>query len=74
MRFTLTIDDAKLEELMRLTGAPSRSDAIRQAVDECIRLHKVANFLDLAGKFPHVHTEARRTDKIALADAKRRHR
>jgi len=74
MRTTITIDDAKVDELMRLNGAESRSDAIRQAVDEVIRRHKVAGFMALAGKFPHLHTEARRAEKIALADAKRTHR
>ena len=74
MRTTITIDDAKVNELMRLNGAESRSDAIRQAVDESIRRRKVADFLNLAGKFPHLHTEAQRAEKIALADVKRTHR
>lgn len=74
MRTTITIDDAKVDELMRLNGAQSRSDAIRQAVDEVIRSHKVAEFKSLAGKFPHLNTESRRAEKIALADAKRTHR
>lgn len=74
MRTTITIDDAKVDELMRLNGAESRSDAIRQAVDEVIRRHKVAEFMSLAGKFPHLHAEARRAETVAVADAKRTHR
>lgn len=74
MRTTITIDDAKVDELMRLSGAESRSEAIRQAVDEAIRRRKVAEFMTLAGKFPHLHTEAKRAEKLALADAKRTHR
>eukprot|EP01031_Cornospumella_fuschlensis_P019910 gene19910-24388_t len=52
MRTTISIDDAKVDELMRLNGAESRSDAIRQAVDEVIRRHKVAEFMSLAGNAP----------------------
>jgi len=74
MRTTITIDDDKVDELMRLNGAESRSDAIRQAVDEALRRRKVAEFMKLAGKFPHLHVAARRADKIAVADAKRTHR
>jgi metal-responsive CopG/Arc/MetJ family transcriptional regulator len=74
VRTTITIDDEKVDELMRLNGAESRSDAIRQAVDEAIRRRKVAQFLSLAGKFPHLHAEAQRANKAALADAKRTHR
>ena len=74
MRTTITIDDEKVDELMRLNGAESRSDAIRQAVDEAIRRRKVAEFMKLAGKFPHLHAEARRAEKLSLADAKRTHR
>jgi hypothetical protein len=74
MRTTITIDDKLVTELMRLEPADSRSDAIRRAVEEHIRRRKVAGFLQLAGKYPHLHTEAARADKIALADAKRTHR
>ncbi len=74
MRTTITIDDAKVDELMRLNGAESRSDAIRQAVDEALRRRKVAEFMTLAGKFPHLHAAAQVADKAALADAKRTHR
>lgn len=74
MRTTITIDDAKVDELMRLNAAESRSDAIRQAVDEAIRRRKVADFMKLAGKFPHLRTEAKRAAKITLPDAKRTHR
>ncbi len=69
MRTTITIDDAKVDELMRLNGAESRSDAIRQAVDEAIRRRKVADFMKLAGKYPHLPGAARRAEKISLADA-----
>jgi len=74
MRTTITIDDEKVDELMRLNGAASRSDAIRQAVEESIRRRKVTAFMQLAGKHPHLHAAARHADKASLADAKRAHR
>lgn len=74
MRTTITIDDKLVDELMKLEKADSRSDAIRRAVEAQIRRRKVAGFLKLAGKYPHLHTEAERANKIALADAKRTHR
>ena len=74
MRTTITIDDALVNELMRLEKATSRSDAIRRAVEAQIRQRKVAEFMKLAGKFPHLHTEAERAAKLSLADAKRTHR
>ena len=74
MRTTITIDDKLVDELMRLEPADSRSDAIRRAVEAQVRQRKVADFMKLAGKFPHLHAEAERANKIALADARRTHR
>lgn len=73
MRTTITIDDAKVDELMRLNGAASRSDAIRQAVEEAIRRRKVADFMKLAGKFPDFPTNEE-IEREQMADAKRTHR
>ena len=74
MRTTITIDDKLVDELMKLEKADSRSDAIRRAVEAQIRHRKVADFLKLAGKYPHLHAAAERANKISLADARRTHR
>jgi len=74
MRTTITIDDKLVDELMRLEKSGSRSDAIRRAVEERIRQRKVAAFLALAGKYPHLQSEAELARKTSLADAKRTHR
>lgn len=73
MRTTITIDDAKVDELMRLNGAESRSEAIRQAVDEAIRRRKVAEFMTLAGKYPDFPTNEQ-IEREQIADARRTHR
>ena len=71
---TITIDDKLVDEPMKLEPANSRSDAIRRAVEAQIRQRKVAEFMKLAGKYPHLHPAADKATKLALADAKRTHR
>jgi Arc/MetJ family transcription regulator len=60
MRTTLEIDRALLEEAMRVTGAPTKSVAVRLGlkalVDEAARRRLAA----LYGKLPEVEVSARR--------------
>ena len=50
MRATITIDDDRLDELMALTGAKHRTEAINLAIDEFVRRAKVQRLLGLAGR------------------------
>jgi Arc/MetJ family transcription regulator len=50
MRATITIDDDRLDELMALTGAKHRTEAINLAIDEYVRRAKVQRLLGLAGR------------------------
>ena len=50
MRATITIDDDRLAELMALTGAKHRTEAINLAIDEYVRRAKVQRLLGLAGR------------------------
>jgi Arc/MetJ family transcription regulator len=52
MRATITIDDDRLDELMALTGAKHRTEAINLAIDEYVRRAKVQRLLGLAGRVP----------------------
>jgi Arc/MetJ family transcription regulator len=50
MRATITIDDERLAELMDLTGAKHRTEAINLAIDDYVRRAKVERLLGLAGR------------------------
>ena len=50
MRATITIDDDRLAELMDLTGAKHRTEAINLAIEEFVRRAKVQRLLGLAGR------------------------
>lgn len=50
MRATITIDDDRLAELMDLTGAKHRTEAINHAIEEYVRRAKVQRLLGLAGR------------------------
>lgn len=50
MRTTITIDDAKFDELMRITSSGSRAQAIQTAVYEYIKIKRKDQLLALRGK------------------------
>ena len=50
MRTTIAIDEGLIEELMRVEGEVSRSEAIRRAVEDYLRRKRVEQFMTLAGK------------------------
>jgi metal-responsive CopG/Arc/MetJ family transcriptional regulator len=37
---TLELDEDQLDELVGLLGTASRSEAVRRAVDECLKAHR----------------------------------
>jgi Arc/MetJ family transcription regulator len=50
MRTNVVIDDALLEEAMRLTGAKTKKEVITKALEELVATRKRLNLLDLAGR------------------------
>jgi len=49
MRSTLNIDESMVRELMKATGAVSKTEAIHLAMQEAIRLRKLKKLKALAG-------------------------
>jgi hypothetical protein len=50
MRTNVVLDEAKVDALMRLTGARSKTAAVARAVDEQIRREKLRRLASLLGK------------------------
>jgi Arc/MetJ family transcription regulator len=50
MRTTINIDDSTLHFVMKETGASTRTEAIRQALNEYVRKRKVEKLIALKGK------------------------
>jgi hypothetical protein len=54
MRTTLDLPGGKIDELVRLTGAASKTEAIVWAVEEAIRAKRRERLLAMAGKVEFV--------------------
>ncbi len=50
MRTTINVDDATLNFVMKETGATTKTQAIRQALEEYIRHRKIEKLIALGGK------------------------
>lgn len=50
MRTTLNIDDELLTSVMEETGAPTRTEAVRHALEDFIRRKKIEKLMALKGK------------------------
>ena len=50
MRTTINIDDRTLALVMKETGAPTRTEAVRQALQDYIRRRKIEKLIALKGK------------------------
>ena len=50
MRTTLNLDENTVDEIMRLTGKKNRSEAIRIALDEYIKLQQKNQVLAMRGQ------------------------
>jgi len=50
MRTTITIDDTLFADLMKLTEAKSRSEAVRQAISDWVRRQRIERLKKLRGK------------------------
>jgi len=49
MRTTIAIDEALIDELMRVEPGVSRSEAMRKAVEDYVRRKRLEEFMELAG-------------------------
>jgi Arc/MetJ family transcription regulator len=70
MRTTLVLDADTLPELMELTGAKSRSQAVRRALEEYIRIKRTEELLSLRGRFDIEDSwrELRELDTLPLGE------
>jgi metal-responsive CopG/Arc/MetJ family transcriptional regulator len=65
MRTTIAIDEQLIEELMRVEGNVSRSEAIRRAVEDYLRRKRIDEFMSLAGS-GLVNVNWRETESLDL--------
>ncbi|PIP47842.1 MAG: hypothetical protein COX16_02815 [Deltaproteobacteria bacterium CG23_combo_of_CG06-09_8_20_14_all_51_20] len=49
MRTTLNVDDKTLQEIMALTGAKNRSQAINRVLQDFVKRERLQKLLDLRG-------------------------
>ncbi|CAN5204149.1 hypothetical protein BH18ACT10_BH18ACT10_06440 [soil metagenome] len=70
MRTTVTIPDEVLEDLMSLTEASTRTEAVNRAVSEWIRLRKIQEIRSLRGglRFNRGIEEVRQADIEEMED------
>lgn len=50
MRTTINIDDEIMEFVMKETGAATKTDAVRQALEDYIKRRKIEKLIALKGK------------------------
>mgnify|MGYP001443828527 CR=1 FL=1 len=50
MRTTLNVDDAVLDEVVKLTGEKNKSKAVNRALEEYLRRRRIAELKEMAGK------------------------
>jgi len=50
MRTNIVLDDALVDEAMKLTGASTKKEVVHLALEELIRSRKKKNLVDLAGR------------------------
>ena len=50
MRTTMILEDRLIKELMRVTGAKTRTQAVNQAISEFLRRRKLEGLKALSGK------------------------
>jgi len=65
MRTTLSLDDRLIKELMEVTGAKTKTEAIHLAISEFIRRKKLEGLLALEGKV-HLDLDWRELEELEL--------
>jgi hypothetical protein len=73
MRTALSLDDVLIKELMEVTKAKTRTEAIHLAVSEFLRRKKVEGLLALEGKI-HLDLDWRELEKRELKAQEERER
>ena len=73
MRTTLNLDEELLKELMKVTQAKTKTEAIHLAIREFLRAKKVEGLLSLEGKV-HLDLDWRELEEIELKAQERRER
>lgn len=65
MRTTMSLDDGLIKELMDVTGARTKTEAIHPAIAEFLRKKKVEGLLALEGKV-HLNLDWRELEELEL--------
>ncbi len=65
MRTTMRLDDRLIKELMDVTGAKTKTEAIHLAISEFIRRKKIEGLLALEGKV-HLDVDWRELEELEL--------
>lgn len=65
MRTTMSLDDGLIKELMDVTGARTKTEAIHLAISEFIRRKKIEGLLALEGKV-HIDLDWRELEEREL--------
>lgn len=73
MRTTLDLDDDVMVRLLQITQAPTKTEAVTQAIREYVRRQQLEELRQLRGRLP-VHHDWRRAEDVELRDMKRRER
>jgi Arc/MetJ family transcription regulator len=70
MRTTLDLDEALINELLKVTEAKTKTEAIHLAISELIRRKKLEKLKSLSGKI-HIDMDWRKREKVELEHQKR---
>jgi hypothetical protein len=71
MRTTLNLDEGLLKELMDLTGAKTKTEALNQAISEMIRRKKKEKLKALSGKI-QLDLDWEEMEKVELREQEKR--
>ncbi len=70
MRTTITLDEKLVSELVKITGAKTKTEAVTSAVREQIRMIKLKKLSDLLGTVDIDEKEIEKADSLDLNRAK----
>ena len=70
MRTTLNLDDEVMATLLHITHAPTKTEAVTQAIREYVRHQQLEELRHLRGKLRLRH-DWRRAEQVELRDMKR---
>jgi hypothetical protein len=70
MRMTLNLDESLLKDLMSVTSAKTKTDAIHQAISDLIRRKKLEKLKSLSGRV-HLASNWEKAETLELRHQKR---